>query len=396
MNIALVGMMGSGKSRVGKEIAHSLGFGFADTDRMVEELEGEGIAQIFQRSGEEGFRISESAMVGQAAGLEDTVIACGGGAVENDENMRILLENCIVFHLSCTPALAAQRVEKDSVRPLLAGKGAVGVLTQLLERREANYKRAHFKVDANEDVKKTMGEVKRILSREVELCAVVTARGAKAAKGQVAQAAREGAKMVELRLDLTGCSAAEAGELASECRRLRLQSIATCREGNEGGKFEGSTQEKIELLAGAASNGASFIDCEIAQKDAVAKAGEIARANRCKLIASMHEMEGTPDAKMVESIMHEQMKVADVGKIACNVEKEGCGALMRALGKASEMKFPLIASPMGHNSIAARVACGLAGSRFVFGFVGMPSLEGQPSFRELKSAKEKFAALESD
>lgn len=99
-NVILVGVMGSGKSTVGRLLAHSLGFGFIDTDAAVVARAKKSVARIFSEQGESAFRDLERKEVLRAAGARRHVIATGGGAVEDDEVWRALSASGIVVWLN--------------------------------------------------------------------------------------------------------------------------------------------------------------------------------------------------------------------------------------------------------------------------------------------------------
>jgi shikimate kinase len=143
--ILLCGMMGSGKSRVGRRLADRLGWPFLDTDQEVEERAGCSVSEIFAREGEARFRALERAVLESLPG-ERTVIALGGGALVAPENRALARSKGLLLWLDASPECLAERLGDTRRRPLLAGaEGAEKVerLRRLLgERREA-YASAH-------------------------------------------------------------------------------------------------------------------------------------------------------------------------------------------------------------------------------------------------------------
>lgn len=109
-NIVLVGVMGSGKSAVGRLLAHMLGFGFIDTDVEIERMTRKPIARIFMEQGESGFRELERKVVARAANARRHVIATGGGAVDNEDSWRALTEHGLVIWLNPSVDEIARRV----------------------------------------------------------------------------------------------------------------------------------------------------------------------------------------------------------------------------------------------------------------------------------------------
>jgi shikimate kinase len=138
-NIFLVGMMGAGKSTVGKAIARRLGRDFIDCDREIVERTGVPIATVFEIEGEEGFRRRESSVLAELAGRKAAVIATGGGAVIAEENRRLMRSHGTVVYLRASLDHLHERTRHDSSRPLLAGGNRRATLSALLEAREPLY-----------------------------------------------------------------------------------------------------------------------------------------------------------------------------------------------------------------------------------------------------------------
>ena len=115
-NIALVGMMGCGKSTIGKRIADQLNMHFLDVDELMEYENGD-IPSLFAQFGEEGFREMEAKLIKRVSTYENSVIATGGGAVIRESNRRNLKAHCYVIFLQVKPETLWRRV-KRSDRPL--------------------------------------------------------------------------------------------------------------------------------------------------------------------------------------------------------------------------------------------------------------------------------------
>jgi shikimate kinase len=139
----LVGMMGSGKSTVGRRVARAGGHPFADTDALVEERAGASIPEVFTGQGEPAFRSLESAVIADLAGrVPAAVVATGGGAVLSETNVDLMRQGMVVW-LSASPSTLARRLEGSSGRPLLAtGESLVEALGRLLAERRVAYERA--------------------------------------------------------------------------------------------------------------------------------------------------------------------------------------------------------------------------------------------------------------
>lgn len=140
-HVVLVGLMGSGKTTVGKRLAARLDREFIDADDALEEITDRTIAEIFASDGERGFRAIESDVLEELLEHhEPTVIASGGGVVLSGENRRRLANPYVtVVWLDATPAFLASRIEKKAHRPLLDGKDPREVLSRLHEERAPLY-----------------------------------------------------------------------------------------------------------------------------------------------------------------------------------------------------------------------------------------------------------------
>jgi len=121
-NIVIIGLMGSGKSTVGRLVAHMLGFQFADTDHLIIEQAGCSIPEIFAKEGETGFRLRESAILRGLLGTRRCVIATGGGIITQERNLPLLRHLGFITWLEADVQLLARRTANNNDRPLLRGE----------------------------------------------------------------------------------------------------------------------------------------------------------------------------------------------------------------------------------------------------------------------------------
>jgi shikimate kinase len=138
-NIFLVGLMGAGKTSVGKLLAKHTNKTFYDCDQEIERRTGVKIPVIFDIEGEDGFRDRETAVLADLANLQDIVLATGGGAVLREENRRMLKQKGTVIYLRASLDDLWQRTRHDRNRPLLQTPDPRAKLADLFEQRDPLY-----------------------------------------------------------------------------------------------------------------------------------------------------------------------------------------------------------------------------------------------------------------
>jgi len=149
MDIVLVGLPGSGKSAVGRRLAHRHGATFVDLDEAIEKAAGRSIPQIFEDRGEDGFRAIERQAVADLGQPDPdaairTVVATGGGAVVDPRNRWALYRHRLPVWLDVRPEVLAQRLRRSpNVRPLIQGRDPMGAIRDLARDREPYYAAAH-------------------------------------------------------------------------------------------------------------------------------------------------------------------------------------------------------------------------------------------------------------
>jgi shikimate kinase len=144
--VVLIGMMGVGKSTVGRMLATKIGVKFIDTDEEIEKAADLSISEIFERFGEEYFRDGERRVIARLIGEGPGVIATGGGAFINEQTRNLIKEKCHSVWIDADIDVLVARVSRRSHRPLLAGKDPRAVLTELFEKRGPIYALADFHV----------------------------------------------------------------------------------------------------------------------------------------------------------------------------------------------------------------------------------------------------------
>ncbi len=139
-NIFLIGPMGSGKTAVGRRLAHDLDRPFVDSDSVIEERTGVDIPFIFEKEGEDGFRRREAAVIDELTGRDGIVLATGGGTILADINRRHLTSRGFVIYLTATVRQQIERTSRGKERPLLNSGDPQQILTELLAVRDPLYR----------------------------------------------------------------------------------------------------------------------------------------------------------------------------------------------------------------------------------------------------------------
>lgn len=139
-NLILVGMMGSGKTTIGRALAKHLGKTFVDSDEEIQHRTGVTIPHIFDVEGEAGFRLRETAAIRELVGRHDLVLATGGGAILAEQNRDMLGSNGIVIYLKTNVHDLWQRTRHDRNRPLLQTADPRAKLAELFEQRDPLYR----------------------------------------------------------------------------------------------------------------------------------------------------------------------------------------------------------------------------------------------------------------
>lgn len=147
--IVLVGMMGSGKTALGRQLALRLNLPFIDSDSEIEKATGMRIAHIFEEQGEAAFREIERIKIAKLLAGEPCVLSTGGGAILNAETRQLISEKSIVVWLKARLETLLARVAKDKSRPLLKTADPSARMQQLLESRTPLYSQAPIHIDTD-------------------------------------------------------------------------------------------------------------------------------------------------------------------------------------------------------------------------------------------------------
>lgn len=148
MIFSLIGLPGSGKSTVGRNLARRLALPFVDSDHVIEQRLGCPIRQYFEREGEAAFRDVEEAVIDELSLAQTGILATGGGAVLREANRRHLRERGLVVYLKSSPDELFRRLRHDRNRPLLQVADPLARLRDLYAIRDPLYREtAHFSIE---------------------------------------------------------------------------------------------------------------------------------------------------------------------------------------------------------------------------------------------------------
>ncbi|HEX7694438.1 MAG TPA: shikimate kinase [Sphingomonas sp.] len=148
--IVLVGLMGVGKSTVGRRLAARLHLPFVDADTEIEEAAGMSVAEIFEKFGEAYFRDGERRVIARLFDGNPKVIATGGGAFINEETRTLILDQAIAIWLDAPTHILADRVRRRDTRPLLRNRNPRDVLDELAAIRNPIYAQAPIHIASDQ------------------------------------------------------------------------------------------------------------------------------------------------------------------------------------------------------------------------------------------------------
>jgi shikimate kinase len=163
--VVLVGMMGAGKTAVGRRLAQALKWPFADADLAIEAAAGTTISNIFQEIGEAAFRVKERQVIARLLNEERRVLALGGGAFVDPDTRALVRSRAISVWLRADLEVLVRRTARRDDRPLLAGAEPRARMAALLEQRDPIYAQADLVVDSGK------GPIGEVVARMLEALA---------------------------------------------------------------------------------------------------------------------------------------------------------------------------------------------------------------------------------
>jgi shikimate kinase len=172
--LILVGLPGSGKSTVGRQLARRLVLPFSDSDHVIEQQIGCSIREFFEREGESAFRNVEQKVLAELMQSPNAVVATGGGSVLREANREQLRSGGKVIYLRSTPEEAFRRVRRDANRPLLQVADPMARLRELHAERDPLYREtAHFVIETG---RPSVPTLVNMIMMQLELAGVIPAQ----------------------------------------------------------------------------------------------------------------------------------------------------------------------------------------------------------------------------
>lgn len=170
-SIVMVGLMGAGKSSIGRRLANRLGVSFVDADAEIEKAAGCTISEIFERFGEAAFRDGERKVIRRLLEGKPQVLSTGGGAFMDEETRALISESGVSVWLRADLDLLVQRCSRRNTRPLLQKGDPREILQQLIDERYPVYATADITVDAGDrDHEDTVDRVIESLRSHTDAC----------------------------------------------------------------------------------------------------------------------------------------------------------------------------------------------------------------------------------
>ncbi len=145
-NLYLIGMMGAGKTTIGRKLANRLGYRFVDTDTLIEQSASQSVSELFASTGEAAFRQLETQVLAQVSAYTNLVVATGGGIIAQQMNWSYLHHGLVIW-LDVPVSILVSRLSSDSSRPLLKDVNLSDKLTDLIAERGELYAQADIRIE---------------------------------------------------------------------------------------------------------------------------------------------------------------------------------------------------------------------------------------------------------
>lgn len=375
-NIVLIGYRGTGKTEVGKKLSELLSMRYLSIDDEIVKKVKKSINEYVKSYGWKFFRDVESDII-KGLDVSETIIDCGGGVVEDINNIKNLKKDNIVILLKARPETIIERI-KYSDRPSLTERSTIDEVKDMLKKRYPLYsKAADIFIDTDDkEIDTVAKEILKNLNL-TKLCIPITAKNTINALTQIKKAERS-ADMTELRIDYLDDIDEKNLELLIKNKTKPV--IVTCRKEN----FKGKETERISLLKKSIKLKADYIDVEHDTDEDIIK-DLIINKEDTKIIISYHDFEKTPELKELEKL-YDNLKDLNPDLIKI-VTKANSFLDNKTIFGLLKKRFNLISFCMGIHGKFSRVLAKKYGSRITFASLDEKSRseESQLTVKELNS-----------
>lgn len=374
-NLVLMGYRGVGKSSIAKIISKKLNIKIISTDAEIEKRTGN-IKEFVEKNGWHEFRKAEKNVIKEIkkSGAFNSIIDCGGGVVEDIENVLLLKSlGCVIFLKAGAETIISRT--KENKRPSLTGKIIDLEIMEVLEKRNPLYERAaNIIIDAEKNTKEQRAEIIANLPL-TEVCVSLSSKSVEDAKKSIHKAL-ERVNLVEIRTDfIKDIDEAGLKNLVSSNKNCIIA-------------FRRKKEKSLDhsLIEVAIKEGVRFIDLEIEEKEAIKHVKDIKLKNKeikTKLIISCHNFELTPGLDELNSVYFRSKSMsADLVKIvtkACTINDNF------AIFEFLKNKEDAVSFCMGMQGQISRILAGKYGSRITYCCLkeGKETAEGQISIKEM-------------
>ena len=392
-NIILIGFRGAGKTKVAEKIGINLNRRVVHIDKEIENKRGP-IENIVKDGGWKKFREIEYQTINRLSKLKinNSVIDCGGGVVENEENIRNLQKMGKIFWLKVSAETIKKRI-RPSRRPALTAKSIVEEVDEVLEKRKPLYQKyADYEIETEDRlIAEIAAEIVRKSKKtspcrsESKICIPITAETAGEALIDIG-AAEKKADLIELRLDYI--NKLTFNDLQRIISMIRIPVIVSCRRKKDCGKFKGSEEERITIIKEAIKSGVAYVDIEDDTEDEVIKSLKnlAVQKGETKIILSHHDFEKTPGLEELKSIYEKAGRYhPDLIKIVTAAGNINDNFKIFKLLRQKEKDHKLIAFCLGLKGQSSRILSRKFGSQVTFAALeeGKESAAGQLTIDEL-------------
>lgn len=389
MKIALIGMMGCGKTTIGKILSDKLNLKYHDTDDLVEKFENDTIKNIFESKGEEYFRKLETEALEYSCKFDNIIISTGGGIIKKKKNIDILKNNnCKIFYIYRSIDNIIESIDKE-IRPLISNDK--NKLYNIFEERKDLYiKYSDYLILNNNCIEETISLIIDNFNNKPKICVPLVFSNFSELAEEINFVKETQPDLIEWRGDYF--ESIEDMNLVTDALNIlkdcKIPIIFTLRSYNEGGKKIISENIRKKIIETCLNTGyIKYLDTEVFNdNEEIRNIKELCKKNNTELILSYHNFTETPEKELlINKLKEEKTLGADICKIAVMPkEHNDVIKLLEACKNANEEKIETIVIAMGELGKTTRISSYIYGSVITFAKGMNSSAPGQISLNGLK------------